>query len=73
MPDPLYLLDTNIILQLVRGNEFGRYVADSFGLMDVVHRPMASIVTHGELLVLADSNKWGERRLRTCRMRWTIW
>jgi tRNA(fMet)-specific endonuclease VapC len=59
MADPLYLLDTNIVLQLVRGNEFGNYLARSFGLLDLVYRPLVSIVTHGELLALADRNNWG--------------
>jgi predicted nucleic acid-binding protein len=65
MADPLYLLDTNIILQLVRANEFGKYLARSFGLLDLVYRPLVSIVTHGELWAIADRNNWGQPKLAT--------
>jgi len=62
MPEPVYLLDTTVILHLVRGNELGRYLARRFRLLDAVNRPLVSIVTHGELLVIADANGWGEEK-----------
>ncbi len=62
MPEPVYLLDTNVILHLVRGNELGKYLAQTFGLLDAVNRPLVSIVTHGELLVIADANGWGDKK-----------
>lgn len=62
MPEPVYLLDTNVILHLVRGNEFGKYLAGTFGLLDAVNRPLVSIVTHGELLAIADRSGWGEKK-----------
>jgi tRNA(fMet)-specific endonuclease VapC len=63
----VYLLDTNVVLQLLRGNTLGKYLAGTFGLMDAVNRPLVSIVTHGELLVIADRNKWGSDKLAALR------
>ena len=59
MPTPAYLLDTNIVLQLVRGNALGKHLAAMFGLLDTINRPLVSIVTHGELLLIAARNNWG--------------
>ena len=63
MPSPLYLLDTNVILHLVRGNDLGKHLVSNFGLMNAVSRPLVSVVTHGELYVLADRNRWGSSKL----------
>lgn len=59
-PSPVYLLDTNVVLHLVRGKELGQHLASTFGLMDPVYRPLASVVSHGELRVIADRNGWGQ-------------
>jgi predicted nucleic acid-binding protein len=63
MASPVYLLDTNVVLQLVRGKVLGRYLASIFALLDTVNRPLVSIVTHGELRVIADRNNWGAEKL----------
>lgn len=62
MSSPVYLLDTNIVLYLVRGGALGKHIAAMFGLMNNVNRPLVSIVTHGELLLLAARNKWGTEK-----------
>ncbi len=62
MPSPVYLLDTNVVLHLVRGNALGQHLASAFGLLDAVKRPLVSIVTHGELMVVADRNSWGVQK-----------
>lgn len=62
MPAPTYLLDTNVVLHLVRGNDFAAYLADAFGLLDPPTRPLVSIVSHGELWAIADRNQWGANR-----------
>lgn len=62
MSELVYLLDTNVVLHLVRGNDLGKYLARTFGLLDAVRRPFVSIVTHGELRVIADANDWGEKK-----------
>jgi tRNA(fMet)-specific endonuclease VapC len=67
MAAPVYLLDTNVILHLVRGNSLGKHLASAFGLLDSAYRPLVSIVTHGELLVLADRNQWGKDKLAVLR------
>jgi len=62
MPSPVYLLDTNVVLHLVRGNAIGKELAAAFGLLNSVNRPLVSIVTHGELLLLAARNNWGTEK-----------
>lgn len=62
MAAPVYLLDTNVVLHLVRGSALGEHLASTFRLRDPVYRPLVSIVTHGELLVLADRNNWGANK-----------
>ncbi len=64
MAAPVYLLDTNVVLHLVRGRAMGEHLASTFGLRDAVYRPLVSIVTHGELLALADRNRWGKEKQR---------
>src|SRR5258706_5295855 len=63
MASAVYLLDTNVVLQLLRGKVLGRYLASTFGLLNTMNRPLISIVTHGELGVMADRNKWGTQKL----------
>ena len=62
MPTPIFLLDTNVALALLRGKELGQYLLSVFSLDDQINRPLISIVSHGELLVLADRNKWGHQK-----------
>lgn len=54
-----YLLDTSALLAIVRGSEPGRRLRDRFELLDSKNLSMISIVTHGEVRVLADLNNWG--------------
>jgi tRNA(fMet)-specific endonuclease VapC len=48
-----FLLDTSVLLHLVRGKQLGLYIDKTFDLSHAVHRPLVSIVSHGELWVLA--------------------
>jgi predicted nucleic acid-binding protein len=57
-----YVLDTSTLLHLIRGNELGQQLDSSFGLRAAMHRHAISIVTHGELQVLAERNDWGEQK-----------
>lgn len=59
MTEPLYLLDTNILLALLRGNELGRRIESRFGLTQAKQKPLISVVTCGEIRVLAARNEWG--------------
>lgn len=54
-----FLLDTSVLLHLVRGKQLGLYIEKTFDLSHAVHRPLVSIVSHGELWVLAERNGWG--------------
>lgn len=57
------VLDTNVVLHLVRGNEFGRRIDASYGLQHRPYRPFVSIVTVGELLAFATRREWGPSRI----------
>lgn len=59
MSEPLYLLNTNILLALLRGNALGRHIDQQFGLHTASQRPLVCIVSHGEIKVLARRNRWG--------------
>ena len=59
----LYLFDTNVVLALVRGSALGTYIDTSFRLSAGKRRPAISVVTHGELRVLASRNGWGGAKL----------
>jgi len=61
-PKTVYLLDTTVILHLVRGRELGKRLAERYGLSDLVYRPLVSAVSHGELAAIADRNGWGAEK-----------
>jgi tRNA(fMet)-specific endonuclease VapC len=49
----LLLLDTNIVIHLIRDNEIGQQVDAAFQICHRPDRPLISIVTIGECLSLA--------------------
>jgi hypothetical protein len=55
-----YVLDTSVILNLIRGRELGKCIDEPFGLSAAFYRHTISIVSHGELRVLARRNRWGD-------------
>lgn len=61
--DTPYLLDTNVLLVLLRGGLPGATLDERFGLSRAALRPLVCIVTHGEIRSLARRNGWGPRRL----------
>ena len=63
MTPPLYLLDTSVLVHLIRGSELGRHIRDKFGLGHPATRAILSIVTHGEVRAIAARNGWGDKRL----------
>jgi len=63
MSDRLLLLDTNIVLALVRGGPLGSYLDGTFVLRAAKERPLISVVTHGEIRVLAHRNGWGKQKM----------
>jgi len=58
-----YVLDTNVLLALIRGNALGKSIDDAYGLSSNLQRHVVSIVSQAELCVLADRNKWGDEIL----------
>jgi tRNA(fMet)-specific endonuclease VapC len=54
-----YVLDTSALLNLIRGKDLGQQIDQAFGLRGTTYRHTISIVTHGELKVLAERNNWG--------------
>ncbi len=62
MAPPLYLLDTNILLHLIRGKATGAYIDATFQLQKQTYTPLVCIVTHGEIWTLARENGWGSAR-----------
>ena len=64
MSEVLYLLDTSVVLHLVRGGDLGRHIDATYGLSTASSRPLVCIVTHGEARVMARRNGWGEPKLK---------
>jgi len=59
----LLLLDTNIVIHLVRGSSVGRRVDARFQLRTRPERPLISVVTLGEALAFAMYRNWGHERV----------
>jgi tRNA(fMet)-specific endonuclease VapC len=54
-----YLLDTNILVALVRGNLFGQYLDATYGLRSGCNPFALCIVTVGEMYALSRKLRWG--------------
>ena len=59
----LILLDTNVLVDLVRNNERGRRMNSEHNLTERAERPLFSTVTEGEILGLARVWRWGKKKL----------
>jgi len=59
----LSLLDTSVVLHLVRGSALGQHIDQRFGLRRASQRPLISVVSLGEVRVLAQRNGWGGAKL----------
>jgi len=57
-----YLLDTSIVLHLIRETHIGALIADEYGLRASTFRPLICEVTLGELEAFAHGRGWGERK-----------
>ncbi|HEX4948391.1 MAG TPA: type II toxin-antitoxin system VapC family toxin [Blastocatellia bacterium] len=63
----LYLLDTNILVHLVRNDATGQHLKQTYDLLTTDPRPLLSGVTEGELRSLAHQWKWGEPKCEQMR------
>jgi tRNA(fMet)-specific endonuclease VapC len=59
-----FLLDTNILVQLVRANRLGEAIDSRFQLTASLERPLVCVVTVGELLALVKKLSWGPSKIR---------
>jgi predicted nucleic acid-binding protein len=57
MAAPAYLLDTGVVLALINGKALGKRIDATYGLRASALRPAVCIVTYGELLAMARTNK----------------
>ena len=64
---PSYLLDTCILVHLLRGNRVGQQIDAEFSLRSRLGLNIISVVTVGEMLSLGRHLSWGERRLAEMR------
>ena len=55
-----YLLDSNILLHIVRGKR--AYFLENFGLNDPSNKVFTSVVSVGEMRSFSLRNKWGESK-----------
>jgi tRNA(fMet)-specific endonuclease VapC len=60
---PLYLLDTNILVHLVRGDAVGQHIQKRYTPALIDPRPIISIVTEGELRSLTLQFRWGKSKV----------
>ncbi len=58
----LVMLDTNIIVYLVRGGAAGRWIDQQYQLGTRTERPLCSIVSVGESLGIAAKRGWGSEK-----------
>jgi tRNA(fMet)-specific endonuclease VapC len=59
-----YTLDTNILLFYVRDSDTRKFIEENYAPFDEVNESIISIVTVGEIMVLASANRWGDRKLK---------
>ena len=59
-----YTLDTNILLFYVRDAETRKFIEETYAPFDKHNEAIISIVSVGEIMVLAAANDWGERKLK---------
>lgn len=60
---PLYLLDTNVLLALLRAGTLGEYIDATYQPRQAKFRPLVSVVSVGEILSLARQFGWGAKKV----------
>jgi len=60
---PLYLLDTSVLVAYVRAGPVGEYVEQTYHLRQPGFKPLICVVSVGEILSLAKTWRWGEKKV----------
>jgi tRNA(fMet)-specific endonuclease VapC len=60
----VYLLDTNLLIALVRNRALGQYIRATYPLFTTTQPPLISVVSKGELRAFARRKNWGPKRRR---------
>ncbi len=68
MQRSIYLLDTGVLLLLVRGGEIAHRIDADFGLRSSPFRPLICCVSVGELWALAETNNYGAEKRRAVQL-----
>jgi tRNA(fMet)-specific endonuclease VapC len=63
----LILLDTSILIHLLRASTLGSRVSDEHSLRKRAERPLISIVSVGEVLAFAKKQAWGDAKTSKLR------
>lgn len=63
----LLLLDTTILMDLLRDTPTGKKINAEYKLTERPERPLLCSVVEGEIFALAEANGWGERRRNKLR------
>ena len=58
-----YLLDTNILIHLIRGNVTGQAISQTFGFAAGLNRCVISVVTVGEMYAFSRKLGWGPQKV----------
>lgn len=62
-PNELLMLDTNVVVHLIRQDMSGQRLLQQYRLDQRPERPLFSTVTEGEIMGLARCWKWGKKRI----------
>ena len=58
----LYLLDTNILVHIIRQDTLGQHIKDTYSPLMTDPRPIISVVSEGEIRSLAYRWNWGNSK-----------
>jgi predicted nucleic acid-binding protein len=62
-----YLLDTNILLALLRGKALGQHIDSAYALKSNLNQSIISVVTVGEMYSLVRQFTWGPAKVQALR------
>ena len=66
-PDDLIVLDTNVILHLLRGKAAGQWIKQTYQLDSRTERPLVSMIAVGEILAIAERQNYGPQKQESLR------